>query len=60
MAKRGMTKKGALTVLKKEANFLGMTVTQVLSFCEETPMAFSEKAREATRVYMATMRENLE
>lgn len=57
MAKRGMTKKGALTVLKKEANFLGMTVTQVLNFCEDTPLAFSEKAREATQVYMAVMRE---
>jgi hypothetical protein len=43
--------KGAITVLKKEAEFLGMTFEEVLVFIERNPYATTNKALMALGVY---------
>ena len=43
--------KGAITILTKEAKFLGMTVGEVMDFIDSKPMAFSPKTRQAYEVY---------
>ena len=43
--------KGAMTILTKEAKFLGMTVGEVMDFIDSKPMAFSPKTRQAYEVY---------
>ena len=43
--------KGAMTILTKEAKFLGMTVGEVVDFIDSKPMAFSTKTLQAYEVY---------
>lgn len=47
--------KGALTVLKKEAQFLGMTFDEVLIFIERNPYACPNRVIEAIEVYKREM-----
>lgn len=47
----GMQLKGAMTVLNKEADFLGMTVEEVIKFYDKNPMAGTMKVTEAYEVY---------
>jgi hypothetical protein len=47
--------KGAMTVLKREAEFLGMTFEEVLIFIERNPYAASNKAIMALGVYKKEM-----
>lgn len=51
-----MTPKGAFTQMKKEAKFLGKSVLEVLQMCEENPMTFNEKSRQATKLLLKEMR----
>lgn len=44
--------KGAMTVLNKEADFLGMTFEKVIEFIEKNPMSFPIKTLQAYEVYM--------
>jgi hypothetical protein len=44
--------KGAMTVLNKEAEFLGMTFEELLMFMERNPYAVANKALEAWEVYV--------
>lgn len=46
-----MRLKGALTVLRKEAEFLGMTLQEVLAFIERSPLAFPNGVIDAYEVY---------
>ena len=43
--------KGATTVLRKEAEFLGMTFEEVLAFIDGSPLAVPVRVREAYEVY---------
>ena len=43
--------KGAMTILTKEAKFLGMTVEEVVDFIDNSPMAFPMKTLQAYEVY---------
>jgi len=43
--------KGATTVLKKEAEFLGMTFNEVLIFVERNPYACPNRVVEALGIY---------
>jgi hypothetical protein len=43
--------KGAMTVLRKEAEFLGMTVEEVIAFIDRSPLAFPVKVLQAYEVY---------
>tara|TARA_A100001035_G_scaffold136090_1_gene107127 strand:+ start:290 stop:448 length:159 start_codon:yes stop_codon:yes gene_type:complete len=43
--------KGAMTVLNKEAEFLGLTFDQLIIFAERNPYAMPEKTIEALKVY---------
>ena len=43
--------KGAMTILTKEAKFLGMTVEEVVDFIDNSPMAFPVKTLQAYEVY---------
>lgn len=51
-----MTPKGAFTQMKKEAKFLNKSVIEVLQMCEENPMTFNEKSRQATKLLLKEMR----
>ena len=44
--------KGAMTILKKEMEFLGLTLDELLVCIERNPYAFSIKKLEAHEVYM--------
>ena len=44
--------KGAMTILKKEAKFLGMTIEEVIKFIDEKPLSFPHKTIVAYEVYM--------
>lgn len=44
--------KGAMTILNKEAKFLGMTFEELLMFMERNPYAVSNKTLQAWEVYM--------
>ena len=44
--------KGAMTVLNKEAEFLGMTFEELLMFMERNPYAVANKALEAWEAYV--------
>ena len=43
--------KGAMTVLNKEAEFLGLTFDQLIVFAERNPYAMPQKTIEALKVY---------
>ena len=43
--------KGAMTILKKEAEFLGMTVEGIVNFIDKYPHSFSVKTLQAYEVY---------
>jgi hypothetical protein len=43
--------KGAMTVLTKRAEFLGMTVEDLVDYIDSKPMAFSIKTLQAYEVY---------
>lgn len=43
--------KGAMTILKKRAEFLGMTVEDLVDYIDSKPMAFSIKTLQAYEVY---------
>lgn len=43
--------KGAMTTLKREADFLGMSFSEVLVFIERNPYAASHRAIAALTVY---------
>ena len=43
--------KGAMTILKKRAEFLGMTVEVLVDYIDSKPMAFSIKTLQAYEVY---------
>ena len=43
--------KGAMTVLTKRAEFLGMTVEDLVDYIDSKPMAFSTKTLQAYEVY---------
>jgi|TARA_R110000823_G_scaffold279529_1_gene397790 hypothetical protein len=43
--------KGAMTVLKKEQEFLGLTMEQLLILIERNPYALSNKVIDAYTVY---------
>ena len=44
--------KGATTVLKKDAKFLGLTWNELMQFIERNPLAQNIKTLEAHEVYM--------
>ena len=46
-----MKLKGAKTILKKECNFLGLTLTELLVFIERNPYAQNHKTIEAYKVW---------
>jgi len=46
-----MKLKGAITVLRKEAEFMGLSFDDVLKFIEKNPLAVPNKALEAFKVY---------
>ena len=46
-----MLLKGATTVLRKEAEFLGMTFEEVLIFIQRNPYAVPERVLKALTVY---------
>jgi hypothetical protein len=48
-----MKLKGAMTVLRKEMEFLGMTFSELLVFIERNPYAMPHKVIEAFNVYKA-------
>ena len=50
--------KGARTVLKKEAKFLGMTFVEVMTFIERNPYAVPNRVIEAFSVYKKEMYTN--
>jgi len=43
--------KGAMTILKKRAEFLGMNVEELVDYIDSKPMAFSIKTLQAYEVY---------
>ena len=43
--------KGAMTILKKEMEFLGLTFEQLCTFIERNPYAQTNKTIEAYKVY---------
>lgn len=45
--------KGAITILRKEAEFLGMSFEDTLLFIEKSPLAFPITALEAFKVYQS-------
>ena len=48
--------KGAMTVLKKEMEFLGMTFEQLITFIERNPYAVKYSTIEAHKVWKREMR----
>ena len=46
-----MKLKGAITVLRKEAEFMGLSFDGVLAFIEKNPLAVPNKVLEAFKVY---------
>ena len=46
-----MKLKGALTILKKESEFMGCTFDATLAFIEKNPLAVPVKVLEAFKVY---------
>lgn len=46
-----MKLKGAITILKKEAEFMGLSFNGVLDFVEKSPLAVPSKVLEAFKVY---------
>ena len=44
--------KGAMTILKKEMEFLGLTFEELCTFIERNPYAQTNKTIEAYKVYM--------
>jgi len=42
--------KGAMTILTKEAKFLGMTIEEVVDFIDRSPMSFPVKVVQACEV----------
>jgi hypothetical protein len=44
--------KGAMTILKKEAKFLGMTVEEIVNFIDRQPSAHPLRVIQAYEVYM--------
>jgi hypothetical protein len=46
-----MELKGAITVLRKEAEFLGLSFDGALAFIEKSPLAVPSKVLEAFKVY---------
>lgn len=48
-----MRLKGALTVLRKQADFFGMTLEEVIAFIERSPLAFPNSTIDAYEVYKA-------
>jgi hypothetical protein len=46
-----MKLKGAITVLRKEAEFLGLSFDGALAFIEKNPLAVPAKVLEAFKVY---------
>ena len=46
-----MKLKGAITVLRKEAEFMGLSFDDVLKFIEKNPLAVPSKVLEAFKVY---------
>ena len=47
-----MKLKGAMTVLKKDMEFLGLTFEQLCTFIENNPYAQNNKTIEAYKVYL--------
>ena len=44
--------KGAMTILTKEAKFLGLSIEETIKFIDRFPMANSVKVLQAYEVYM--------
>ena len=44
--------KGAMTILTKEAKFLGLSIEEMIKFIDRFPMANSVKVLQAYEVYM--------
>lgn len=44
--------KGAMTILAKEAKFLGLTIEETIKFIDDKPMAHTLKVIQAYEVYM--------
>ena len=55
MPKKQMKLKGATTILKKEAEFLGMTFEEVLIFIEKNPYAMKNSTIDAFAVWKKEM-----
>ena len=48
--------KGATTILKKQSEFLGMTIAEVIKFADESPLAQPVNVLEAVKVWREEMR----
>ena len=48
--------KGATTIIKKQCEFLGMTVAEVIKFADESPMAQPTSLLQAIKVFRQEMR----
>ena len=46
-----MKLKGAITILKKESEFMGLSFDDVLAFIEKRPLAVPSKVLEAFKIY---------
>lgn len=46
-----MKLKGAITILKKDAEFMGLSFDGVLAFIEKNPLAVPSKVLEAFKIY---------
>ncbi len=51
--------KGAMTVLKKQMEFLGLDFEQLIAFIEKAPLAQNDLALRAYNVYKQEMRRGL-
>jgi hypothetical protein len=51
--------KGAMTVLKKQMEFLGMSFEELIAFIERAPLAHNDTTRQAFEVFTTEMRRGL-